>query len=265
VNLYKTPGAARHILLYFASLLPKPLCDRIVHMLILASNSPRRRQLLGWLELPFEVSAANIDETPLPGEKPDDYTCRLARQKALAVLADCRPGDLILASDTTVAALDFGEGQAGQMSILGKPEHAAEAEAMLRSLRGRTHQVFTAVALLRKTAQPSNGTGAGEAVQVELCSTDVMMRSYSDEEMVIYIASGDPLDKAGAYAIQHGGFHPVEGIEGCFASVMGFPLCHVLRLLRAEGIIPRVNVPRHCLAELGYDCPVYHQIYQPVT
>ena len=91
------------------------------------------------------------------------------------------------------------------------------------------------------------------------------MRMYTDQEMADYIASGDPMDKAGAYAIQHNGFHPVERIEGCFASVMGFPLCHVLCLLRREGIIPQVNVPKHCLDELGYDCPVYPQIYQPVV
>jgi MAF protein len=250
-------------------------------MLILASNSPRRRQLLSWLGLPFEVSAANIDETPLPGEEPDAYTCRLAQQKALAVAANAEPDDLILASDTTVAVLNY-EGnrtssevvqwnseivEQGQMSILGKPEDLAEAEAMLRSLRERTHQVFTAVALVRRKGQPQLPTGPDlfKTALVELCSTDVLMRMYTDKEMADYIASGDPMDKAGAYAIQHNGFHPVERIEGCFASVMGFPLCHVLRLLRREGIIPQVNVPQHCLAELGYDCPVYPLIYQPVV
>ena len=245
--------------------------------MILASNSPRRRQLLSWLELPFEVSAANIDETPLPGERPDVYTCRLAQEKALAVSANYRPDDLILASDTTVAVIDSVDVQPDsvvvqpdsaieedRMSILGKPGSPAEAEAMLRSLRGRTHQVFTAVALVRGTMQSHNGADRVENVMVELCCTDVVMRNYMDQEMVDYIATGDPLDKAGAYAIQHSGFHPAEKIEGCFASVMGFPICHVLRLLRRAGITPLVNVPQHCLVELGYDCPVYAKIYQPV-
>jgi MAF protein len=216
-------------------------------MLILASNSPRRRQLLGWLGQPFEVRAANIDEIPLPGEAPEGYTWRLAKEKALAVSASCQPDDLILASDTTVAIQDR---ESLQMSILGKPDGATGAETMLRTLRGRIHQVYTAVALAR------GGTSSG-TVLVELCSTDVMMRDYNDAEMAAYISSGDPLDKAGAYAIQHSGFHPVERIEGCFASVMGFPMCHVLRLLDQAGIIPQVNLPRHCLDELGYDCPVY--------
>jgi septum formation protein len=223
-------------------------------MLIVASNSPRRRQLLGWLSQPFEVSAANIDETPLPGEAPDQYTCRLAREKALAVSASCQADDLILASDTTVAVQDLGS---THMSILGKPGGAAEAEDMLRSLRGRTHQVYTAVALAR-------GGMPAATTLVELCTTDVLMRSYDDAEMAEYIKSGDPLDKAGAYAIQHSGFHPVEGIGGCFASVMGFPMCHVLRLLAQVGVVPQVNLPQHCLAELGYDCPVYASIYTPV-
>ena len=228
-------------------------------MLILASNSPRRRQLLNWLDLPFEVRAANIDESVLPGEAPDDYTRRLARQKALAASTGCQPGDLILASDTTVAAVDRDRAlDRGGMSILGKPGGAAEAETMLRSLRGRTHLVFTAVAL-------AGGAFSAEDVWVELCSTRVLMRAYSDREMADYIQSGDPLDKAGAYAIQHSGFHPVERIDGCFASVMGFPMCHVLRLLARAGVIPRVNLPRRCLDDLEYACPVYSSIYQPVV
>jgi septum formation protein len=225
-------------------------------MLILASNSPRRRQLLGWLGFPFEVCAADIDETPLAGERPDEYTCRLAKEKALAVSSGFQPGDLILASDTTVAVQDQDDD--AHMSILGKPDGAVEAEAMLRSLRGRIHQVYTAVALAR-AAQ------SADTVRIELCSTAVLMRTYSDAELTHYINSGDPLDKAGAYAIQHSGFHPVERIEGCFASVMGFPMCHVLFLLAQEGIVPPVNVPRHCLDELGYDCPIYASIYQPVV
>ena len=221
-------------------------------MLILASNSPRRRQLLSWLGLTFEVSAANIDESPRPDEPPDGYTCRLAQEKAAVVAANCTAADIILASDTTVAVFDEGS-KVG--SILGKPADAAEAEGMLRRLHGRKHQVYTAVSL----AIP------GKQTLTELCSTDVKMRAYNDAEMTTYIHSGDPMDKAGAYAIQHAGFHPVEQVEGCFASVMGFPLCHVLCLLDQVGIIPPINVPRYCLTELGYDCKVYPLIYKPAV
>jgi septum formation protein len=221
-------------------------------MLILASNSPRRRQLLGWLGLPFEVSAANIDETPIPGEPPDGYTRRLSQEKAAVVAVNYTSEDVILASDTTVALFDQGSNQG---TILGKPADAVEAENMLRGLRGRTHQVFTAVSLVIP----------GKNTFTELCTTDVKMRAYSDTEMAAYINCGDPLDKAGAYAIQHAGFHPVEQVEGCFASVMGFPLCHVLRLLDQAGIIPTVNVPRFCQADLGYACQVFPRIYKPVV
>lgn len=214
-------------------------------MLILASSSPRRRQLLGWLGLPFEISVADIDESPLAAEKPDVYTLRLAQEKAAAVLAKnhYQAGDLILASDTTVAIDE---------QILGKPLNNAEAERMLRDLCGRTHQVLTAVALARPDQAPLT----------EVCRVEVPMRDYSEAEMLAYIASGDPLDKAGAYAIQHSGFHPVEHLEGCFAAVMGLPLCHVLRLLQQAGVtLPDVEMAQHCQAKLEYSCQVYRQIY----
>ena len=110
--------------------------------------------------------------------------------------------------------------------ILGKPADAYEAESMLRRLRGREHQVFTALAVVRR----SEGFLA-----LDWCVTDVPMRTYSDEEMCAYIATGDPLDKAGAYAIQHPDFSPVAELQGCFANVMGLPLCHVERTLMQAG------------------------------
>jgi predicted house-cleaning NTP pyrophosphatase (Maf/HAM1 superfamily) len=101
----------------------------------------------------------------------------------------------------------------------------------------------------------------------DLCVTDVPMRSYSDEEIRTYVATGDPLDKAGAYAIQHAQFSPVampsnghDGMEGCYASVMGLPLCHVVRLMRKMGIEPKFNVPANCQTLLEYDCPVFESI-----
>ncbi|HXZ74508.1 MAG TPA: nucleoside triphosphate pyrophosphatase, partial [Streptosporangiaceae bacterium] len=160
--------------------------------LILASNSPRRRELLSLSGWAFSVQPAQVDESPLPGEKPGDYVLRLAQAKAREAAAAGRAGRLVLAADTTVA-LDG--------DLLGKPGDAAEAADMLRRLRGRSHQVYTGLAAL--TAPDGN-------LVTDLCVTAVPMRNYRDEEIEAYVASGDPLDKAGAYAIQHPGFHPVE-------------------------------------------------------
>lgn len=210
---------------------------------MLASNSPRRRQLLALGGWEFSVQPADVDETPLPGETPREYVLRLAESKARAVSLHSPPSDtLILAADTTVA-----DGP----DLLGKPADAAEAEAMLRRLRGRTHIVFTALALLRL----SDG-----ALLSDCCATPVPMRAYTHEEMKAYIASGDPMDKAGAYAIQHPGFRPVESLSGCFANVMGLPLCHLVRALRRWQIHPAVDLPQACQAALNYDCPVFEQV-----
>jgi septum formation protein len=208
--------------------------------LILASNSPRRRQLLALAGWDFIVSVADVDESPLPNESPADYVIRLAETKARAITADA--DQIILAADTTV--VDGSD-------ILGKPRDDAEAIAMLTRLRGRTHQVYTGIALLRV----SDGL-----LLEDLCVTDVPMREYSDEEMRVYVATGDPLDKAGAYAIQHPGFSPVESMDGCYASVMGLPLCHVARAMRKMKIEPGADVPVNCQNLLEYDCPVFESI-----
>lgn len=215
--------------------------------LILASNSPRRRQLLALTGLPFVVSAADVDESPISNEKPVDYVLRLAETKARAIHADT--GQIILAADTTVV-----DGQ----DILGKPQDDVEAVAMLRRLRGHAHQVYTGVALLRV----SDGL-----LLKDVCVTDVPMRDYSDEEIRAYVGTGDPLDKAGAYAIQHPEFRPVAmtsnghtGMDGCYASVMGLPLCHITRMLREMGVAPNADITVSCQQLLEYECPVYEKI-----
>jgi septum formation protein len=208
--------------------------------LILASNSPRRRQLLALAGLEFKVIVPDVDESLRPNESPVDYVLRLAETKAQAVNADV--DQIVLAADTTVV---------NGSEILGKPKDAAEARAMLMQLRGRTHQVYTGVALLRKS---------DNLLLKELSVTDVPMRDYSDEEMEAYIQSGDPLDKAGAYAIQHPQFHPVARMAGCYASVMGLPLCHVLRMLRKMDVFPNTDVPMECQTLLEYECPVSSMI-----
>jgi septum formation protein len=209
-------------------------------LLVLASNSPRRRQLLALADWDFEVSAANVDETQFPNEPPADYVLRLAETKARAVKADSN--QIVLAADTTV--VDGSD-------ILGKPSDADEAIAMLKRLRGHTHQVYTGIALLRL----SDGL-----LLDDLCMTDVPMRNYSDEEILAYVQTGDPLDKAGAYAIQHPRFHPVAHIDGCFASVMGLPVCHVILLMRKMDIQPKTDFFAGCETLLEYQCPVSRTI-----
>ncbi len=208
----------------------------------LASSSPRRQEMLNWLGLEFHIQPANVDETVLPGEAPDEYVWRLAGEKALRDASCGQENELVLAADTTVAV----DGK-----ILGKPGSALEAVDMLRGLRGRIHQVHTAIALYDPR---------GKRLEKDFCRADVPMRAYSDEEIAAYVNSGDPLDKAGAYAIQHAGFHPVEKFAGCFASVMGLPLCHLKRTLRAVGWDLEVDTAGVCLSRLAYICPIHQQV-----
>jgi MAF protein len=213
-------------------------------MLVLASNSPRRRQLLslgGWT---FRVQPADVDETPQAGEDPRSYVERLAIEKARVVLAQSAPEEVVVAADTTVA-----DGN----QILGKPIGLLEAWEMLRQLRGRSHQVYTGIALQRRI----------DGLEMsDVCQTVVPMRHYSDAEIEAYIATGDPFDKAGAYAIQHRGFNPVPALAGCYANVMGMPLCHLARMLRKTGIAPQGDLARACEVALDYECVVYKDILE---
>jgi septum formation protein len=210
--------------------------------LLLASNSPRRKQLLALGGWEFTTSPANVDETALPDETPRDYVMRLAEAKARASAREASPQQIVVGSDTAVII---------DGDILGKPVDSAEATAMLRRLRGRTHQVYTGIAVYRP---------ADEKLTRDLCITDVPLRAYSDEEIRVYVATGDPLDKAGAYAIQHPGFQPVASMSGCFASVMGLPHCHLARLLKEFGMRPGADLPANCQAFLNYQCPVFPAI-----
>jgi len=210
--------------------------------IVLASNSPRRRELLTWMSLPFTTTAADIDETPLAGELPADYVQRLAQEKARACQRQAGFGAVILAADTTVADGD---------EIIGKPRDRADALRILRQLRGRTHLVHTAIVV----GVPSRGL-----TTEELCSTEVRMRRYSEEDLLAYVESDDPLDKAGAYAIQNPQFDPVQNISGCYASVMGLPLCHLERSLRRLGFGARKGIPYRCMRELAYTCPIFKRV-----
>ena len=210
--------------------------------MILASNSPRRRQLLGLTDLEFRVVPADVDETPLIDEPADEYVRRLAAKKAHAAAINADRDSLVIAADTTV--VDGNQ-------ILGKPVDDEDAGRMLLQLRGRNHQVFTAVAVLKN----------GELL-VECCKTEVPMRAYSLAEMQVYIQSGDPLDKAGAYAIQHKEFHPVDNLQGCYANVVGLPLCHLVRLLRKMNVELIADVPQACQMNFDYKCPIYGAVLQ---
>lgn len=187
--------------------------------LVLASGSPRRRELLERLGLRFAVRPTDIDETPHAGEAPDAYVLRLAREKARAA---ARPGELVLAADTTVVV----DGE-----ILGKPLDDADAERMLRLLAGREHEVLTGVAVLDATE-----SGRGR-IASEVARTAVRMAALTGAEIAWYAATGEPRDKAGAYAIQGLGSLFVEAVTGTHSNVVGLPIPTVYRLF----------------AELGYD------------
>jgi len=162
----------------------------------------------------------------------------MAAGKARAVAAASQPNDLVIGSDTIVVDLDPATpGSPPGGEVLGKPVDEQDATRMLNRLRGRTHQVITAVAVF----QPSD-----DLLLTDRCITGVKMRSDTQDEIRAYVASGDPLDKAGAYAIQHAGFDPVERIQGCFANVVGLPLCIVNRLLAGFGLEPALQIPRAC-------------------
>ena len=184
-------------------------------MLLLASSSPRRRELLTLAGYTFNVAAADIDETHLPGEAPAAYVQRLALEKARAIHL-LHPEATVIGADTTVVL--HGE-------ILGKPGGLAEAERMLRALSGNTHQVYTGVAVV--------------AAQQELShieTTNVIFDPIEDEDLAHYLATGDSLDKAGAYGIQGYAARWIPRIEGDYFNVMGLPLATTVRLLKQSSI-----------------------------
>jgi len=179
-------------------------------MLVLASQSPRRAEILRLAGIPFTVRAAAVDESPLEAERPGPYVRRLAHAKALAI--EAAPDEIVLAADTTVVvAGDF----------LAKPADAADAHRMLRHLSGRRHEVLTGICLRR-----------GDEILCDHASTGVWFANLTDAEIDEYVASGEPMDKAGAYAIQGLASKFVERIDGCYFNVMGLPIAMVYRHLR---------------------------------
>lgn len=209
---------------------------------VLASGSPRRKQLFALGDWNFEVIVADVDETPFENESPQEYVSRLAEAKARAIRSKVKNEAVIIGSDTTVV---------DSQEILGKPVDESDAKRMLKQLRGKTHQVLTGIAIYRVR---------DEKLVTDICATDVPMRNYSDAEIETYIKTGDPMDKAGAYAIQHAQFQPVAFMNGCFAGVMGLPMCHVMRALKKFDVAVNENIPAACQLLLNYDCKVYENI-----
>lgn len=182
------------------------------HPIILASKSPRRRELLARIVPDFEICPADVDESIAEGTAPQQAVEQLARRKARAVYEQAVPGALVIASDTIVVCDDV---------ILGKPEDEVDAVRMLHMLSGRTHQVMTAVCI--RTC---------DTELAEVSVTDVTFRALHDGEAEAYAASGEPLDKAGAYGIQGAGGLFVSGIRGDYYGVMGLPICMTGEMLR---------------------------------
>ncbi|MBC7262929.1 MAG: septum formation protein Maf [Chloroflexi bacterium] len=195
--------------------------------LTLASASPRRRELLAALGLAFTLFPAEVEENNDADIPAKALALSLSARKAQKAACGMRDG-IVIAADTIV--LLAGE-------VLGKPRDADEATKMLHRLRGCSHMVFSGLTLV----DVDNRRQWSDVVE-----TEVWMRSYSDEEIAAYVASGDPLDKAGAYAIQYAEFRPVAGVRGCYANVMGLPICHLYRALRAWDVEVPVRPMEAC-------------------
>ena len=205
--------------------------------LVLASASPRRKALLALMGLPFEVRPGTFVEPKQGHQNPQTYVLSLAAAKTDHVPA--RTGEIILSADTIVAFED---------ELLGKPADDAEARETLKKLRGKPHSVFTALNI--------SDVSAGKTLQ-SVCKTTVLMREWTLDEETAYIYKGSYRDKAGGYAIQDPAFHPVERIEGCYANVMGLPLCHLYRLFAQSGLSLPTDLPKACQAHNNISCSFY--------
>jgi MAF protein len=183
-----------------------------------------------------------VDEKSIEEDDPVANVLQTAQLKAYAVAAEAPDRAVIIAADTTVA---FN----GRM--LGKPVDEANARQMLLLLRGHTHYVHTGIVVVNKAAAN---------MVSDVATIEVPMREYSIEEIESYVATGDPLDKAGAYAIQHPVFRPVSRLSGCYAGVVGLPLCHLTWSLNRAGVEVDVDIAAACQAHHSYDCPVFERV-----
>ena len=212
--------------------------------LVLASRSPRRREIVEAIDPPVELSVPDVEEGgPRPGETPADFVVRLSGEKALSVQGRMRGAGgevartVTLGADTVVV-LDG--------NVLGKPSSFSEAIGMLEALRGRTHAVVTGVTAVE--------SWSGRRLSVSKLS-HVTMRRYSHDEATAYVESGEPFDKAGAYAVQDTDFRPAQSVEGCYLNVVGLPLCEVMGLMESAApkarLLPAWRTPPDCR-----ECPL---------
>lgn len=193
--------------------------------IMLASASPRRRELLDQIGVSYFVQPADIDETPLPGEQPKPYTLRIAREKVMAVAGTRKNGEIILGADTAVVVGD---------QMLGKPADEDEAFAMLRMLSGVVHQVYTAVAVMGRDGE----------LESSLRVSDVEFATMDDDWIRAYIETGEPMDKAGAYGIQGWAGVRIREVRGSYSSIMGLPLFETANLLGNAGLrLPQIPLP----------------------
>jgi septum formation protein len=207
----------------------------MTHRLVLASASPRRRDLLGSLGLSFQVVTSGVDEEEHGGLSPEELAAKLALEKAQAVFEGS--GDAVVIGADTVVVVD------GQ--VLGKPVDSSDARRMLELLRDRWHEVITAVAVV---------SGGSRSRLVRTVTTAVRMADYSDETIRDYVATSEPMDKAGSYAIQGEGGQLVSGIEGCYANVVGLPICLVTEMLGDVGV--KISEKESiCADPAGAPCP----------
>ena len=211
-------------------------------MLILGSGSPRRRGLLSLLGVEFTVQTSDIDESSLPGESPQDYVLRLAVGKSMKINPLSEERLVVVTADTAVVDGD---------QILGKPRNAQEAIDMLLKLRGRSHIVISGLAVRDSMT---------DEIFTDICTTQVKMRNYGEQETKDYVDSGDPMDKAGAYAIQHSGFDPVAQVTGCYANVVGLPLCHLAMIFDQIGVDFQTETIRGCRINGNYQCRLVEKI-----
>ena len=195
--------------------------------LILASASPRRRELLSHLGISFDVLPADVDEAPIAGESPLALALRLSRSKAVT-LSHKYPDAAVIGADTVVAVSGTGG-----MEILGKPADATDAAKMLGKLSGKKHVVVTGFSIV---------CGAPAIDVAQAVSTDVFFRAMSDDEIADYVATGEPLDKAGAYGIQGAGGIFVESITGSYSNVVGLPMCELYLALKKTGVYPDITL-----------------------
>ena len=213
---------------------------------ILASKSPRRKSLLRNLIDGFMVITPDIEELRVGDELPENFVLRVSKEKARAVREFINPsagGDwVVIAADTIVVDGD---------RILGKPADHTQAVQMLTDLRGKAHTVYSGLAIYDISRNE---------IQSRIVSSDVRMREYTDKEVTAYVASGDPMDKAGAYAIQNQDFDPAPDFCHCYANVMGLPLCHLAVLLNEIERPGLADVAERCQESIQYQCPIFSQI-----